>query len=109
MERAARDDENSRWGFVIFIAVLVVGFFVFIHKGLQIIRWFARSLTTPAVTDSGSADAVSDPLEIRKKQLLNRQWSDSEANPGARVPAPSSGQAPSRASAPVRAFGRRNA
>lgn len=109
MERAARDEQNSRWGLVIFIAVLAVGFLVFIHKGLQIIRWFARSLTTPAVTDNGSADAVSDPLEIRKKQLMNRQWSDNQASPGASVPAPSSEQAPSRAGAPVRAFGRRNA
>ncbi|CDN92530.1 hypothetical protein [Agrobacterium tumefaciens] len=109
MEQAARDEENTRWGFVIFIAVLVAGFFVFVHKGLHFIRWFARALTTPAVTGNGSADAAPDPLEVRTKQLVNRQWSGSQTDYAARVPASSSMHASPRADAPVKTFGRRSA
>ncbi|EMS96494.1 hypothetical protein H009_16631 [Agrobacterium tumefaciens str. Cherry 2E-2-2] len=110
MERAAWKEESSRWGFVVFIAVLVVGFFVFIHKGLHLIRWLARSLTTPAAAaaDNGSADEVFDPLEVRKKQLVKRQWSDSQTDHTARSPAPSTVQASPRTGGPARSFGRRN-
>ncbi|MFK3776896.1 hypothetical protein [Agrobacterium sp. NPDC089420] len=109
LERAARDEENNRWGFVIVVAMLVCGFFVFVHKGLHFTRWFARSLTTPYVPDSGSTDADFDPLEIRKKQLMNRPSSDGQADRGAGASAPTSAHVPPRAGAPVRTFGRRSA
>lgn len=106
MEQASRGTGAgvTGWGLVIFIAVGVLGLSVLIHKGLNVMRWMMRALTTPAAI--GSDEAVSTPLEVRKKKLVNRQWSDTDH--AARSPTPSAMQASSRSDAPVRAFGRRN-
>lgn len=110
MERAARDSD-APWNLVIIIAVAIVGIFVLLHKGMQVVRWIARLVTTVAVAGSKrqEEDDAPDPLEVRKKQLVNRQWSDSQADHAARIPAASPVHASSRADAPVRAFGRRGA
>lgn len=107
MERAARKEENGRWGFVVFIAVLAVGLFVFIRKGLQFIRAVARSLATPSVIDNDPVAEV-DPLTVRKKQLVRRQWSDTESNHAESSPMPATVPALPRTGAPVRTFGRRS-
>ncbi|TRB06145.1 hypothetical protein EXN61_13155 [Agrobacterium tumefaciens] len=108
MERAARGSD-APWNLVIIVAVAIVGIFVLVHKGIQVARWISRSATTSAATENKQQEEVPDPLEVRKKQLLNRQWRDSQTDHAARIPAASSVHVPSRADAPVRVFGRRGA
>ncbi|CUX25490.1 hypothetical protein AGR5A_Cc20249 [Agrobacterium genomosp. 5 str. CFBP 6626] len=64
-----------------------------------------RSLTSPAITGNGSTEAVDTPLEIRKKQLVNRHWSDTQTNHDGRTSAAS---ASSHAGTVVKTFGRRS-
>lgn len=110
MERAARGSD-APWNLVIIIAVGIVGIFVFVHKGMQVVRWISRLATTSAVAGSKQQqeEDAPDPLEVRKKQLINRQWSDSQTDHAARIPAASPAHASARGATPVRAFGRRGA
>ncbi|MBO0130933.1 hypothetical protein [Agrobacterium burrii] len=110
MERAARGSD-APWNLVIIIAVTIIGIFVLVHKGMQIVRWISRLATTSAVTGSKQyqEEDAPDPLEVRTKQLVNRQWSDSQTDHATRIPAASSVHASAPGAAPVRAFGRRGA
>ncbi|MGV2050236.1 hypothetical protein ACQZ48_09130 [Agrobacterium sp. 22-209-1] len=109
MERAARGGETP-WNLVIIIAVAIVGIFVLVHKSMQLVRWISRLATISAVAGSTrEEEETPDPLEVRKKQLVNRQWSDSQTDHAARIPAASSGHASARGTAAVRTFGRRSA
>ena len=109
MERAARDSD-APWNLVIIIAVAIVGIFVLVHKGMQLVRWISRLATTSAVAGSKRQEEDSpDPLEVRKKQLINRQWSDSQTDHAARIPAASPAHASALGTTPVRTFGRRSA
>lgn len=110
MERAARGSD-APWNLVIIIAVGIVGIFVFVHKGMQVVRWISRLATTSAVAGSKQQqeEDAPDPLEVRKKQLINRQWTDSQTDHAARIPAASPAHASARGATPVRAFGRRGA
>ncbi|MCZ7467014.1 hypothetical protein [Rhizobium rhizogenes] len=110
MERAARDSD-APWNLVIIIAVAIIGIFVLVHKGMQLVRWISRLATTSAVTGSKQhqEEDAPDPLEVRTKQLVNRQWSGSQTDHATRIPAASSVHASAPGAAPVRAFGRRGA
>lgn len=110
MERAARGSD-APWNLVIIIAVAIVGIFVLVHKGMQVVRWISRLATTSAVAGSKQQqeEDAPDPLEVRKKQLINRQWSDSQTDHAARIPAASPAHASARGATPVRTFGRRSA
>ncbi|MFJ1308732.1 hypothetical protein [Agrobacterium sp. P15N1-A] len=110
MERAARDSD-APWNLVIIIAVAIAGIFVLVHKGMQLVRWISRLATISAVAGSQRQEEedTPDPLEVRKKQLVNRQWSDSQTDHAARIPAASSVHASAPGAAPVRTFGRRSA
>ncbi|WP_454701047.1 hypothetical protein [Agrobacterium burrii] len=110
MERAARGSD-APWNLVIIIAVAIIGIFVLVHKGMQIVRWISRLATTSAVTGSKQhqEEDAPDPLEVRTKQLVNRQWSGSQTDHATRIPAASSVHASAPGAAPVRAFGRRGA
>ncbi|MCZ7472066.1 hypothetical protein M0412_02125 [Agrobacterium sp. O3.4] len=110
MERAARDSD-APWNLVIIIAVAIIGIFVLVHKGMQLVRWISRLATTSAVTGSKQQqeEDAPDPLEVRTKQLVNRQWSGSQTDHATRIPAASSVHASAPGAAPVRAFGRRGA
>ncbi|NTZ90693.1 hypothetical protein [Agrobacterium tumefaciens] len=110
MERAARGSD-APWNLVIIIAVAIIGIFVLVHKGMQIVRWISRLATTSAVTGSKQhqEEDAPDPLEVRTKQLVNRQWSGSQTDHATRIPAASSVHASVPGAAPVRAFGRRGA
>ncbi|CAN7419804.1 hypothetical protein LJR011_002944 [Agrobacterium tumefaciens] len=110
MERAARGSD-APWNLVIIIAVGIVGIFVLVHKGMQVVRWISRLATTSAVAGSKQQqeEDAPDPLEVRKKQLINRQWTDSQTDHAARIPAASPAHASARGATPVRAFGRRGA
>lgn len=110
MERAARDSD-APWNLVIIIAVAIIGIFVLVHKGMQLVRWMSRLATTSAVAGGKRQEEedAPDPLEVRKKQLVNRQWSDSQTDHATRIPAASSVHASAPGAAPVRAFGRRGA
>lgn len=111
MERAARGSD-APWNLVIIIAVAIVGLFVLVHKGMQIVRWMSRLATTSAVAKRKRQEEEQealDPLEARTKQLVKRQWSDSQTDHAARIPAASSMQASSRPGAAVRTFGRKGA
>ncbi|MCZ4428473.1 hypothetical protein O3S81_02040 [Agrobacterium sp. SOY23] len=107
-EQAGRDKQNSGWSLAILVAVLALGSFVFIHKGLQILRWLGRTLTTPAAVKAGSGDVVSDPLAVRKKQLVKRERSETQSDHAARSPAPAAVQVSPRTAGPARSFGRRS-
>lgn len=110
MERAARGSD-APWNLVIIIAVAIVGLFVFVHKGMQIVRWISRLATTSAVAKSKQQEEQEalDPLEARTKQLVKRQWSDSQTDRAARILAASPMHASSRPGAAVRTFGRKGA
>jgi hypothetical protein len=110
MERAARDSD-APWNLVIIIAVAIIGVFVLVHKGMQLVRWISRLATTSAVTGSKQhqEEDAPDPLEVRTKQLVNRQWSGSQTDHATRSQAASSVHASAPGAAPVRAFGRRGA
>lgn len=110
MERAARGSD-APWNLVIIIAVAIIGIFVLVHKGMQIVRWISRLATTSAVTGSKQhqEEDAPDPLEVRTKQLVNRQWSGSQTDHATRIPAASSVHASAPGAVPVRAFGRRGA
>ena len=104
-ERVERDAENTRWGLVILILLWIGGLFALLRLALLIYRWVVRSLTSPAITGNGSTEAVDTPLEIRKKQLVNRHWSDTQTNHDGRTSAAS---ASSHAGTVVKTFGRRS-
>ncbi|WP_338122491.1 hypothetical protein [Agrobacterium salinitolerans] len=109
MERAARGGETP-WNLVIIIAVAIVGIFVLVHKSMQLVRWISRLATISAVAGSTrEEEETPDPLEVRKKQLVNRQWSDSQTDHAARIPAVSPAHASTRGTTAVRTFGRRSA
>ena len=109
MERAARGSD-APWNLVIIIAVAIVGIFVLVHKGMQLVRWISRLATISAVAGSTrEEEETPDPLEVRKKQLVNRQWSDSQTDHAARIPAVSPAHASTRGTTAVRTFGRRSA
>lgn len=110
MERAARDSD-APWNLVIIIAVAIIGIFVLVHKGMQLVRWISRLATTSAVTGSKQhqEEDAPDPLEVRTKQLVNRQWSGSQTDHATRSQAASSVHASAPGAAPVRVFGRRGA
>lgn len=110
MERAARGSD-APWNLVIIIAVAIIGIFVLVHKGMQIVRWISRLATTSAVTGSKQhqEEDAPDPLEVRTKQLVNRQWSGSQTDHATPTPVASSVHASAPGAAPVRAFGRRGA
>ncbi|MCZ7488367.1 hypothetical protein [Rhizobium rhizogenes] len=109
MERAARDSD-APWNLVIIIAVAIIGIFVLVHKGMQLVRWISRLATTSAVAgNKRQEEDAPDPLEVRTKQLVNRQWRDSQTDHATRSPAASSVHASAPGAAPVRAFGRRGA
>ncbi|MCZ7480391.1 hypothetical protein [Rhizobium rhizogenes] len=110
MERAARDSD-APWNLVIIIAVAIIGIFVLVHKGMQLVRWISRLATISAVTGSKQQqeEDAPDPLEVRTKQLVNRQWSGSQTDHATRSPAASSVHASAPGAAPVQAFGRRGA
>ena len=110
MERAARASD-APWNLVIIIAVAIVGIFVLVHKGMQLVRWISRLATISAAAGSKRQEEedTPDPLEVRKKQLVNRQWSDSQTDHAARGPTASSVHASAPGAAPVRTFGRRSA
>ncbi|MGP4674622.1 hypothetical protein ACSV5N_21960 [Agrobacterium salinitolerans] len=109
MERAARGGETP-WNLVIIIAVAIVGIFVLLHKSMQLVRWISRLATISAVAGSTrEEEETPDPLEVRKKQLVNRQWSDSQTDHAARIPAVSPAHASTRGTTAVRTFGRRSA
>jgi protein-S-isoprenylcysteine O-methyltransferase Ste14 len=111
MERAARASD-APWNLVIIIAVAIVGIFVLVHKSMQLVRWISRLATISAVAGSQRQEEeedTPDPLEVRKKQLMNRQWSDSQTDHAAPIPAASSVHASAPGAAPVRTFGRRSA
>ena len=109
MERAARGGETP-WNLVIIIAVAIVGIFVLVHKSMQLVRWISRLATISAVAGSTQEEEETpDPLEVRKKQLVNRQWSDSPTDHAARIPAVSPAHASTRGTTAVRTFGRRSA
>ncbi|MBA4777315.1 MAG: hypothetical protein H2044_16820 [Rhizobiales bacterium] len=109
MERAARGGETP-WNLVIIIAVAIVGIFVLVHKSMQLVRWISRLATISTVAGSTrEEEETPDPLEVRKKQLVNRQWSDSQTDHAARIPAVSPAHASTRGTTAVRTFGRRSA
>ncbi|OOO28277.1 hypothetical protein BS627_01865 [Agrobacterium salinitolerans] len=108
MERAARGGETP-WNLVIIIAVAIVGIFVLVHKSMQLVRWISRLATISAVAGSTREEETPNPLEVRKKQLVNRQWSDSQTDHAARIPAVSPAHASTRGTTAVRTFGRRSA
>ena len=110
MERAARASD-APWNLVIIIAVAIVGIFVLVHKGMQLVRWISRLATISAAAGSKRQEEedTPDPLEVRKKQLVTRQWSDSQTDRAARIPAASPAHASARGTAAVRTFGRRSA
>ncbi len=110
MERTARGSD-APWNLVIIIAVAIAGIFVLVHKGMQLVRWISRLATTSAVAGNKRQEEedTPDPLEVRKKQLINRQWSDSQTDHAARIPAASPAHASARGTTAVRTFGRRSA
>ncbi|MFK0339151.1 hypothetical protein ACIQT7_17930 [Agrobacterium deltaense] len=110
MERAARASD-APWNLVIIIAVAIVGIFVLVHKGMQLVRWISRLATISAAAGSKRQEEedTPDPLEVRKKQLVTRQWSDSQTDHAARVPAASPAHPSARGTTAVRTFGRRSA
>lgn len=110
MERAARASD-APWNLVIIIAVAIAGIFVLVHKGMQLVRWISRLATISAIAGNKRQEEedTPDPLEVRKKQLVNRQWSDSETDHAARVPAASPAHVSARGTTAVRTFGRRSA
>ncbi|WP_281037387.1 hypothetical protein [Rhizobium sp. AN70] len=109
MEQEDRDAESRRWSTAIFILVLVGGLFALLRLGLLIYRWIVRSLTNPAIVGNGSTDAVDTPLEIRKKQLIHRHWSDTQTNHDGRASGLSAVPASSHAGTAAKTFGRRSA
>ncbi|QCM10617.1 hypothetical protein CFBP6625_09810 [Agrobacterium tumefaciens] len=109
IERTALDAESGRWNSVIIVLMWAGGIFVLFRVGLLLIRSVIRSLTSPAGAEKDSEDAVDTPLEIRKKQMMNRHWSDNDADHGARTVAPAAVSISPRAGNAVKAFGRRSA
>lgn len=108
-EQAARDADSARWGPVMLVLMWVGGIFVLFRVGLLLIRWVVRSLTSPATDENDSTDTVDTPLDIRKRQLMNRHWSDTQADHGARITASAAVSASSGSGAAVKVFGRRSA
>ncbi|MCZ7447717.1 hypothetical protein O8B93_09010 [Agrobacterium rhizogenes] len=108
MERAAREKQNGRWNLAIFFVALVVGFFLVVHKGRDVIRWFWRLLAMLVGADNGLVSEPSDPLKLRKKRLVRPQYSQPRTDSVAASP----GLPPVEVSPPTggtaRAFGRRS-
>lgn len=109
LERAAREKQKERWNLAILFVVLVVGFFLVVHKGLDVIRWFWRLLTILTAADKGRVRAPpSDPLKVRKKRLVRRQDNQPRTDSVAPSPTPTPVRASLSTGDPARAFGRRN-
>lgn len=109
MERAERYADSGRWNTVILITLLIGGLFALFRLSLLIYRWVVRSLTTPAIAGKGSAEVVETPVEIRKRQKVNRPSSGPQTDPEKHACEPPAVPASSHAGPAVKKFGRRSA